>query len=130
VFNTDAPQSWSSFKSSVTADGQKHFDELVATLTTQPDANVQLAAHASSEKPAGDEDYNKRLTDRRVKMVAAELKKKKIDATRVSDPPTQPNPSECEEIATGQLSCGDVGSSALADAGDRKVVAQVFTVTK
>lgn len=129
-FKKDAPQSWYTFNASVTVDGKTHFDELIAALSVQPEANVQLKGHASSEKPKGDEDYNKRLTDRRVKMVADELKKKKIDAARVSDPPSQASPSDCEEIASGQLSCGDARASTPADVSDRKVDAQIFTVTK
>ncbi|HEU4713656.1 MAG TPA: DUF4157 domain-containing protein [Pyrinomonadaceae bacterium] len=129
-FNKDAPQSWHTFKTSVTPDGQKHFDELVALLTAQPDAKVQLEAHASSEKPKGQPDYNKKLTDRRVKIVANELKKKKVDPARVSNPPTEPIPSSCEEIAAGQLSCGDTSASPTAESSDRKVVAEVFTVPK
>jgi cell wall-associated NlpC family hydrolase len=129
-FNKDAPQSWHTFKTSATADGQTHFEQLVSTLTAQPDAKVQLEAHASSDKPAGDETYNKRLTDRRVKIVANELTKRKVDATRLSNPPTQTTPSGCEEIDTGQLSCGDTGASEEVASSDRKVVAQVFTVTK
>lgn len=129
-FNKDAPQSWHTFKTSATGDGQKHFEELVAIMTAQSEAKVQLEAHASSDKPKGDENYNKRLTDRRVKIVANELKKRKVDGGRLSNPPTQATPSGCEEIDTGQLSCGDVGSSTPVEAGDRKVVAQIFTVTK
>jgi len=129
-FKKDAPQSWYDFKSSVTADGQTQFDKLVAALTAQPDAQVQLKAHASSEKPKGDAGYNQRLTDRRVKMIAKELAKKKIDATRLSDPPGQTASAECAEIATGQLSCGDAGASETPDAADRNVAAQIFTVTK
>ena len=129
-FNKDAPQSWHTFGASVTVDGQKHFNELLALLTAQPESKVQLEAHASSDKPAGDPDYNKRLTDRRVKIVAKELKGKKVDASRVSNPPGEATPSGCEEIGTGQLSCGDVGASTTVDSADRKVVAEVFTETK
>lgn len=99
-------------------------------MTAQPDAKVQLEAHASSDKPAGDPDYNKRLTDRSVKPVAKELKDKKVDASRVSNPPGEATPSGCEEVGTGQLSCGDVGASTPVDKADRKVVAEVFTETK
>lgn len=129
-FNKDAPQSWHTFESSATVDGQKHFDALVEVLTAQPEAKVQLEAHASSDKPKGDETYNKRLTDRRVKIVAKELKERKVDGARLSNPPTQRTPSGCEEIAIGQLSCGDLGASTPVDSADRKVVAQVFTVPK
>lgn len=134
-FEKDAPQVWfdprASFQVSVTPEGKDAFKALVARLDSHPEEHVELQARASSDKPANDPDYNRRLTDRRVRLIADELQKKKIDiATRVTDPPGQTPPPGCEPITGGQLSCGDNGAKTPPDKEDRKVTATVFSTTK
>jgi Domain of unknown function (DUF4157) len=128
TFFRDMPQDGNAFSASATSDGQSKFKTLVASLAAQPGASVQLAANASSEKPKTDATYNSRLTDRRVEMVAAELTKSKIDASRISDPPGVAAPTGCTAITAGELSCGDSAAKTTVDPGDRNVTALVFTV--
>ena len=132
-FEKDAPQVWfdprASFRVSVTPEGKAAFGDLVARLEAHPEERGQLEGRASSDKPADDPDYNRRLTDRRVRVIADELKKKKLDvATRVADPPGQAAVLGCDPIAAGQWSCGDAGATEPPDKKDRKVVARVFSV--
>jgi hypothetical protein len=129
-FFQDMPQNESvSFAASVTPTGKKKFNGLVAALVATPGAQVQLAGNASSEKPASDPDYNSRLTDRRVALIAAELGKSKIDASRIADPPGGAALAGCTEVATGEWSCGDSAAGSEKNADDRNVTALVFTVT-
>jgi hypothetical protein len=134
-FEKDAPQVWfdprASFKVSVTSEGKTAFNSLVARLETHPEERAQLEARASSDKPASPADYNRRLTDRRVRLIAEELTKKKIDVVaRVGDPPAQGPIPDCEPIDAGQWSCGDAGAAEPPDKKDRKVVGRVFSVTQ
>lgn len=128
TFFRDMPQDGNAFSASATSDGQAKFKVLVASLLAQPGASVQLAANASSEKPKTDADYNTRLTDRRVAMVAAELVKSKVDAGRIKDPPGVANPAGCNAVTAGELSCGDSAAKSAVDPSDRNVTALVFTV--
>ena len=134
-FVKDAPQSWydprASFQVSVTSEGKTSFEALVNELNSHPKEKVQLEARASSEKPADDANYNQKLTDRRVRLIATELQNRKIDvATRVADPPGKGPTADCVEIGSGQLSCGDKGAANPPAEKDRKVSARVFSVTK
>jgi hypothetical protein len=132
-FKKDAPQWWydpaSSLKVSLTPDGMSAFDGLVAKMRWSS-RRVRLEGYASSDKPANDDDYNRRLTDRRVRLIASELEKQKIPRTRFDSPSDQSVPSGCEEIdnetTRGLLSCGDEGAKVPADPRDRKVVASLF----
>lgn len=133
-FNKDAPQWWydpaSSFKVSLTPGGRAAFEEIVAKMESQPALRVQLEGRASSDRPANDEGYNRRLTDRRVRLIASELEKRGIPKTRLDSPADQSSPSGCEEIDTessrGLLSCGDESAKVPPDPSDRKVVASLF----
>lgn len=130
-FAKDAPQAWfdprSSFRVSVTGGGKAEFRDLVSALRAHPEERVRLEGRASSDKPAHDGDYNRRLTDRRVRLIVGELRKRKIDAAaRVADFPGQGPEAGCEEIAPGQWSCGDYGARKPPDKKDRKVVARLF----
>jgi outer membrane protein OmpA-like peptidoglycan-associated protein len=133
-FNKDAPQWWydpaSSFKVSLTPGGRAAFEELVAKMERQPTLRVQLEGHASSDRPANDEGYNRRLTDRRVRLIASELEKRGIPRSRIGSPADESSPSGCEEIdkesRRGLISCGDEGAKVPADPSDRKVAASLF----
>jgi hypothetical protein len=133
-FNKDAPQWWydsaSSFRVSLTPEGQAAFEEIMAKMERQPALRTQLEGHASSDKPANDEGYNRRLTDRRVRLIASELKKRGIPRSRLDSPADESTPSGCEEIdnetTRGLLSCSDEGAKVPADPSDRKVIASLF----
>jgi hypothetical protein len=132
-FIKDAPQTWfdprSSLAASLTGDGKTHFGQLVSTMKGMPNALVQIEGHASSDRPASDADYNQRLTDRRVKLIEAELKKAGVDTdTRLSDPPGTTPSTGCIPLKVGELSCGDTGSATPVDPLNRNVTARVFTL--
>jgi len=129
-FLKDRPQPWydsiSSFKVSVTEESKAKFNEIANLLMTQTELFVQLEGHASSEKPANDDEYNSRLADRRTRLIAQELIKRSIDPNRIQDPPLQSCSSGCQEIEPGLLSCGDLGSNPSVDPKDRKVIIRIF----
>jgi hypothetical protein len=133
-FNKDAPQWWydsaSSLNVSLTPDGRVSFNELVSKMQSQLALRTQLEGRASSDRPANDEGYNRRLTDRRVRLIASELEKRGIPRVRLDSPPDQGTPSGCEEIdnetTRGLLSCSDEGAKTPPDPSDRKVVASLF----
>jgi hypothetical protein len=129
-FERDAPQSWyhpaAAFKASVTPPGRKAFDALANLLESQPDLKVQLAGNASIEKPAGDPQYNQRLTERRVQLIASELAKRGIAPSRITDPSTEPALAGCEALNDGVHACGDTGAQRSTVASDRNVTARVF----
>jgi hypothetical protein len=115
---------------SATADGNKTLVSVVATLLSHPDLHVQLEGHASSDRPPGDQGaYNSSLAERRVRLIASELIRRGVDASRIGDSPDTPTLDGCSEIAPGQISCGDNGASATPDPDDRNVVVRFFTPT-
>ncbi len=128
----DAPQTWyapaSSFNASVTPEGKTSFTELVTFLKQNPVANLQIEGHASSEKPKSDPEYNQRLTDRRVKLIASELLKNGIDSTRLKNIPDDAGAAGCTELSAGMLSCGDAQAQSTVEAGDRNVAVKVFEI--
>jgi hypothetical protein len=131
-FERDRPQSWyqpeAAYGVSVTGAGKKSFDALVKLLKEDAALKVQLAGNASIEKPAGDPDYNQRLTERRVQLIARELARRGIDAARITDPSTEPALAGCEELNDGVHACGDTAAESSPKAGDRNVSARVFRV--
>lgn len=131
-FNKDTPQPRfnpsSSYAASVTSAGKQAFDQIVDQMKKQPALQVRLEGHASIEKPSSDPDYNQRLTDRRVRLIASELQKRGIDASRIANPPGQSAPAGCTELEPGEHSCGDIGAQSTPSQDDRNVTAQVFSV--
>ena len=126
LFRIDRPQAWHRFADSVTPDGATTFTALVTRLRAEPDLRVELSAHASSDRPANDPDYNFRLTRRRVRLTARELLEgEKIAAERLSDDPDSPAKT-CERLEAGQRSCGDTGASPAPEEKDRNVVGRTF----
>ena len=132
TFNKDAPQTWfapsASFNASVTTTGKEVFNELVAFLKQNSAANIQVQGHASSEKPKGDLEYNQRLTDRRVKLIASELQKKGIDSNRFKAISSDTGTAGCVELTLGVLSCGDTQAQSTVEASDRNVTVKAFQV--
>jgi len=102
----------------------------VAKIESRSMRRVQLDGHASSDRPANGEGFNRRLTDRRVQLIASELEKREISRSRLDSPADEISPSGCEEIdkesTRGLLSCGDEGAKTPPDPSDRKVVASLF----
>ncbi len=129
-FNKDAPQTWydpaSSFRASVTPDGQRSFESLVLALKADADLKVELAGHASIEKPAGDAGYNDRLSERRVRLILSELDKRGLGGARLGSPPDGSIAAGCQDLSPGLLACGDSGASPTPSAQDRNVTANTF----
>jgi len=132
IFNKDTPQPGSSpssgYAASVTSAGKQAFDQIVDQMKKQPALQVRLDGHASIEKPASNPEYNQRLTDRRVRLIASELQKRGIDASRIANPPGQTAPAGCIELEPGVHSCGDISAKATPSQDDRNVTVQVFSV--
>jgi len=132
TFKKDAPQTWfapsASFNASLTTEGKEAFNELVTFLKKDSSASLQIQGHASSEKPKGDPDYNQRLTDRRVKLIASELQKKGIDSTRLKNMPDDAGTAGCVELSFGVLSCGDSQAQSSVEASDRNVTVKAFEI--
>lgn len=133
TFKKDAPQPWfhpsASFSASLTTEGKAVFADLLTFMKQNPAVNIQLQGHASSEKPKGDPNYNQRLTDRRVKLIASELQKKGIDSNRLKNiPDDDSSRAGCTELSAGMLSCGDVQAQPGVEASDRNVSIKAFQV--
>lgn len=130
AFERDRPQSWynpaAAYGVSVTGKGKTAFDALVELLATDVALKVRLAGNASIEKPADDPQYNQRLTERRVQLIARELERRGIDRTRIADPSDAPSLPGCEELDDGIHACGDTGAAETTEASDRNVAARVF----
>ena len=129
-FKKDAPQTWydpsASFRVSVTADGQRSFESLVLALKADAKLKVELAGHASIEKPADDPGYNDRLSERRARVVLSELEKRGVDGARLGSPPNAAAAAGCRDLSAGLLACGDEGASATPSPQDRNVTASTF----
>ncbi|MEO6232013.1 MAG: DUF4157 domain-containing protein [Ferruginibacter sp.] len=128
----DAPQTWyspaSSFGVSATTEGKATFNQLVTFLKQNPAASFRVEGHASSEKPKKDPDYNQRLTDRRVKLIASELQKNGIDSNRLKNIPDDAGSAGCNELSVGVFSCGDAQAQSTVEATDRNVSVKVFEI--
>lgn len=126
AFHKDMPlpgsNSANSFNASVTSKGKEMFDFALAIFQDNPDRKFQLEAHASSDKPAGDTDYNRRLSERRVKLILNQLIKRGIDPKKLEDK----KDSDCSSIDTGLKNCSDTEAGAAGNAEDRKVVVRIF----
>jgi len=127
-FNKDMPQSWfnpaASFAVSTTEDGKAAFGEASRIIELRKDIKaIQVEGYASSDKPAGDPDYNTRLAERRVNVVKNELLKKGADASQfISFQPAIPGKT-CTGIGPGAINCSDTESNPKAvDPKDRRVV--------
>ena len=124
-FNFDQPESGNtgkkSLRASATSDGATNFDQLVQHLKDNPSFKVQLTGKASSE---GTPAYNRKLGERRARLVAEELAIRGVDRSRIADPPNAAN--GCAVVEDGIRNCGESGVSAKADVSDRQVHAQVF----
>jgi hypothetical protein len=125
-FNVDMPfpggTSSQSFNVSVTEQGKEMFGFALAVFQDHPTKNFQLEAHASSDKPAGDPDYNTRLSERRMRLILSELIRRGVDSNRLGDK----RDSGCDTIDTGMKNCSDSEAGAPGTAADRKVVIRIF----
>jgi hypothetical protein len=125
-FNIDMPfpggTSSGSFNASVTEQGKEMFGFALAVFQDHPTKSFQLEAHASSDKPAGDPDYNTRLSERRMRLILSELTRRGVDSNRLGDK----RDSGCDSIDTGMKNCSDTEAGAPGTAADRKVVIRIF----
>jgi hypothetical protein len=108
-------------RTSATPQGSKSFDDLVSDLTANPTFKVQLTGKASSE---GTPEYNRKLGERRVRLVADALVAKGIDRSRIADQPG--TKVACAAVEAGLRNCGESGAAATPDPADRQVRADVF----
>jgi Domain of unknown function (DUF4157) len=121
AFKKDRPQAWNTLEQSLTPDGKDAFEVVRFLISDETETQVQLSGNASSDKPANDPDYNKRLTKRRVQMIQKELLKKGIGKKRF-----QSFDSDCEKLEEGIHNCGDEVSEKQTNEMDRNVEAKLF----
>jgi hypothetical protein len=125
-FNKDMPQSWfnpaTSFNVSVTQQGKENFGFALAVFQDHPDKKFQLEAHASSDKPKGDDTYNQKLSERRMRLTLKELTKRGIDPKKLADK----EDSACSTIESGLKNCSDTEAGTPGTESDRKVVIRLF----
>jgi len=118
-FKKDAPQTWydpsASFRVSVTPDGQRSFESLLARKADAK-LKVELAGHASIEKPADDPGYNDRLSERRVRLILSELEKRGVDGApgHPAERAGQHGLSRAVRRVAGLRRCGCVGHAVAA----------------
>jgi hypothetical protein len=120
-FKKDMPQSWNTLEQSLTADGKEQLEVVAILLTNHPEFSAQLSGNASSDKPATDPDYNKRLANRRAEFILKELLKRGFDEKRFKT-----FDSDCEKLKEGVHNCSDSVSEKKSNELDRNVEVKLF----
>lgn len=120
LFKKDMPQSWHTLEQSLTEEGKSDLEVVTILLTKHPEFSAQLSGNASSDKPANDPTYNKRLADRRAKLVLDGLLKK-FDKKRFMS-----FDSDCDKLQEGIHNCSDSGSDIKSNEIDRNVEVKLF----
>lgn len=120
-FNKDMPQTWNTLEQSLTAEGKDQLEVVRILLTRHPEFSAQLSGNASSDKPASDPTYNKRLANRRVEFILKDLLKKGFDETRFKT-----FDSSCDKLKEGVHNCSDSESEKKSNELDRNVEVKLF----
>ncbi|HSE43238.1 MAG TPA: DUF4157 domain-containing protein [Acidobacteriota bacterium] len=120
-FKKDAPQPWLTLLQSLTDNGKASLELAVAVAKKHPEMNVQLVGNASSDKPANDSTYNKRLAKRRAESILNELVKQGVAKERFKT-----FDATCDKIQDGVHNCSDENSEAIANELDRNVEVKIF----
>ncbi len=120
-FKKDMPQTWNTLEQSLTADGKDALEVVRILLTKHPEFKAQLSGNASSDKPASDPTYNKRLANRRAEFILKDLLKKGFERTRIVT-----FDSDCEKLSEGVHNCSDSESQKKSNELDRNVEVKLF----
>lgn len=120
-FKKDMPQAWNTLEQSLTADGKTQLEVVTILLNKHPEFSAQLSGNASSDKPASDPTYNKRLANRRAELVLKDLLKKGFDKKRFKT-----FDSDCEKLSEGVHNCSDSESQKKSNELDRNVEVKLF----
>jgi hypothetical protein len=120
-FKKDMPQAWNTLEQSLTADGKEALEVVKILLTKHPEFKAQLAGNASSDKPASDPTYNKRLAKLRAEFILKDLLKKGFERTRIVT-----FDSDCEKLSEGVHNCSDSESQKKSNELDRNVEVKLF----
>jgi len=120
-FKKDMPQVFHTLDQSLTPDGKEQLEVVTILLTRHPEFNAQLSGNASSDKPASDTDYNRKLAKRRAEFIFQELLRKGFDEQRFKT-----FDSDCEKLQEGVHNCSDDVSEKKSNELDRNVEVKLF----
>jgi|GEM_PF-3699915 len=120
-FKKDAPQDWLTLEQSLTEVGKHNLETVLTLMTKHSTMKAQLAGNASSDKAAGDPDFNTKLAKRRAEYVLNHLMEKGITEDRFTT-----FDSDCDELKDGVHNCGDTESEKKTNELDRNVEVKLF----